>query len=181
MALEANRAGWRPWLQFLLQSKPHGKLQRSLAKRIVRLQGAESSREVVPRIYPNYFARHTAHSIAGSDSNTGLSLRHEIPLPQSSSMSKLVLELAFKAEVARRYQFDISADGLSLVRASARVRTTESEVIRRFIIRLPAQEFAYQQFAIESLAAKMLPENASATQIRYFSSVPFRIVRLSWH
>jgi Uncharacterised nucleotidyltransferase len=168
------------WLRFFLTTMPPRiKFRRSLRRRVFRLLGQKTYRDVVPHINPSDAVEHSANRITVDTSARESSLRQEIPLPPKISIKSLVLELAFHAETERRYQFDIAADGEALARLSVRVHKGGGEVIRRCSINL--QPLKMPRFlAVESLSAINLPVNASANLIRSSAPVPFRLLGLSW-
>ncbi len=186
-SLEGRIESLSPWFKFLLASlkRPHGKLLRSLSKRIFSvpkgLGVGERERDVVPKIYPHFFPRRKIHTTAVDDPISGCQVRHQITLPAPASVPKcLVLELDFDPATSRRYQFDISGDGSPLARLSTRRLSSASDGPARLVASIPLRGQTPQQVSVEALATTSLLLNASAKQIHAARPVPFRITNLVW-
>jgi Uncharacterised nucleotidyltransferase len=186
-SLESRVESLSPWLRFLLASmkQPHGKLLRSLFKRIFStaegFSVGERKRDVVPKIHTHRFPRRRTHASTVDGPTSGCQIRHQITLPSPASVPKyLVLELDFDPVTSRRYQFDIAGDGSPLARLSTRRISPVSGGSVNIVTSVPLRGNAPQQLTVEALATTSLLLNASAKQTHAAQPVPFRISNLIW-
>lgn len=181
-ALAGGISGVQPWLRFVFKSlrRPHGKLVRRLARRVPGTHGFEYVSSVVPRLRPALRTFRAAHEIAVARPNGEERLRHDMEIPPSAATPKrLVLEIAFEPGARRRYQFDISAEGVPIGRLFARANAGKAGT-KNICVEIPIKGDGLRQLSIQSLARTSLALNAPAEELEKTKPVPFRVVRLSW-
>ena len=177
--LQKHTAGWDAWLRYYLESlkRPHGKLIRSLAQRLLPYTAMENELDVVPRIRPHWFSCRAKNKVALGAGCKTARLRHEVELPPAlSAGQRLTFKIAFIPAAKRRYQFDIAIDGLAVARLSVYPRKAKATA-EDFAFSLPLNKG--HRASIESLAKFSLHANPSTRQIEEAKPVEFQLLELS--
>lgn len=181
-AVSSGSTGTGAWLRYLLKSvrRPHGKFLRRMARLVLRKRDFEHVGRVVPRLRPALRPLRAAHELPIEGDNGEARLRHDIEIPiEASKPKRLILEIAFKPQARRLYQFDISAEGSPVGRLFTRV-SKKQNIAKNICVAIPIRSDACRRLSIQSLARTSLALNVAVEETERTKPVPFRVVRLFW-
>lgn len=149
--------------------------------------GFEREKDVVPRVHRLKFHRRNRRSLLPEGAAREHRFRHEFDIGHASGegtwlFRQLIVEVEFqRPPVARRFRFDLSANGIPVARMAARPRPLEtaSTIRLAFAVPLPRARDAALRIAIEALAEGELQAHASQLDILRTKPVPFRVVGIA--
>lgn len=142
----------------------------------------EPERRVVPRISRSRLTTQGKAAVAPSATTREPRLRHEFNIDSAElpEPRRLVIEIEFeRPRVARRFRFDVSADGVPIARLGARLAPFTPGTRLTFSVPLPQANGPSTRIAIEALAEGEVPAKANLEQVLRAKPVPFRIQRLA--
>ena len=185
-ALEWRGVGVRKALGLFAHSK--GSAVRTPLRRLAGLiaenpnDDFEPERRVVPRIRRLRLPTTSKSAIAQTVDMREPRLRHEFSVSGADlgRPHRLIVEIEFDSpRVARRFRFDVSADGVPFARIGARPTPFTPRTRLTFSVPIPRASGPSMRIAIESLSEGEVPAKANLEQVLRTKPVPFHIVRLA--
>jgi hypothetical protein len=150
-------------------------------RRVRKPAGIEFEQDVVPRIHPRLSRQPTARGASGENPTAQFARRHDIDLPQPlGAHSRVVVEFDFEPVVSRRYQFDVSGDGVPLARLTCRAKSVPPGEVCHVTATIPTVGIAPRRVAIESLARASLIVNPTPDERAAAKPAPFLVRRVAW-
>ena len=166
---------WRAWLLLYVKST---KLPDPIFKRLNQFLNLPRpilyEKDVIPKIHPHFFLRHTTHSMHAILNDT-FKARHDFQLPKAETKKRwMIIDIAFVPLSYKKYRFDVIQNYSHVSRLSIFAFKNQSLTLKRYRFKLPLKDIP------TALSIESCSKHKQKGTLERINPPPFKVVKLSW-